>query len=220
MNKKPILSGQQMVFLELFAGNKELAEEFYLTGGTALAEFYMPYRYSEDLDFFSEKEVDTAPITVFLHSIKDKIGYSEYELNSSFNRNLVFLKTGDSSLKLEFTYFPFQCIQKPRISRGIKIDSIVDIAVNKLFTIYQKPRSRDFIDLYMIQKKYAFSTEDLIKKARNKFDWHIDRLKLGAQFLLCEELKDYPRLIEAIDESEWQGYFRNEAKKFGKTIIE
>lgn len=40
----------------------------------------------------------------------------------------------------------------------------MDIAVNKLFTIYQKLRSRDFIDLYMINKHYGFTIDDLIKK--------------------------------------------------------
>ena len=32
------------------------------------------------------------------------------------------------------------------------IDSLIDIATNKIFTIYQNPRSRDFIDLYLILK--------------------------------------------------------------------
>ena len=32
-------------------------EKFYLTGGTALSRFYFQHRYSEDLDFFSAKEL-------------------------------------------------------------------------------------------------------------------------------------------------------------------
>lgn len=29
---------------------------FYLTGGTALSEFYLQHRYSDDLDFFTRKD--------------------------------------------------------------------------------------------------------------------------------------------------------------------
>jgi hypothetical protein len=39
--------------------------DFYLTGGTALAEFYLQHRLSEDLDFFSEQEVESQAIAVF-----------------------------------------------------------------------------------------------------------------------------------------------------------
>jgi predicted nucleotidyltransferase component of viral defense system len=31
---------------------------FYLTGGTALAAYYLRHRLSEDLDFFAEKEFE------------------------------------------------------------------------------------------------------------------------------------------------------------------
>ena len=34
-------------------GDSPLADSFYLTGGTALAAFYLQHGFSEDLDFFS-----------------------------------------------------------------------------------------------------------------------------------------------------------------------
>ncbi len=215
-----VLTEKQKLFLHLFGRQKQLSSQFYLTGGTALAAFYIPYRFSEDLDFFSEKEIELQPIIVFLRSIKNKLGFEKFEYNTSFNRNLFFLIFPDLELKLEFTYFPFSQISKPHKRMSVKVDSIEDIAVNKLFTIYQKPRSRDFIDLYQICKKYHFSVEKLIKKAKIKFDWHIDPIKLGAQFLLAEELKDYPNLIEPLEEDEWQGFFNTTAKKLGKQILE
>lgn len=49
----------------------------------------------------------------------------------------------------------------------MSIDSLKDIAVNKLFTIYQNPRGRDFYDIYFILKKQTeWSLEQLIKLAR------------------------------------------------------
>jgi len=219
MPNTSILTKTQQLFLELL-GKQPFSKKFYLSGGTALAGFYIPYRFSEDLDFFSEEEVKVDEITAFLQSIKGALGFESFDFNTSFNRNLFFLKFPDETLKLEFTYYPFPQLDSSKEEFGVKIDSIEDIAVNKLFTIYQTPRSRDFMDLYMIIKKYGFTIKDLIKKAKIKFDTHVDPLRLGTQFHLVTELKDYPNLINQLSEKEWQDFFKEEAKKLGEEIKE
>lgn len=219
MNTKGILTKIQKHFLELF-GKQLFSQKFYLSGGTALAEYYIPYRYSEDLDFFSDQEVQIDEVIAFISSTKAQLGFRVFDYNTSFNRNLFFLHFPEYDLKLEFTYYPFTQLNSLKEEYGVKIDSIEDIAVNKLFTIYQAPRSRDFMDLYMIIQKYNYTIEDLIKKAKIKFDSHVDPIKLGSQFLLVTELKDYPKLIEPLEETDWQNFFKEEAKKLKKEIIE
>jgi predicted nucleotidyltransferase component of viral defense system len=216
---KSILSKNQVHFLNLFARQSDLGNLFYLTGGTALAEYYIHYRYSEDLDFFSEIEFDTGPIVVFLKTIKSNLKFSKFDINTSFNRNIIQLIFDKEVLKLEFTYFPFPQIDKSHLVGGVKIDSVVDIATNKLFTIYQNPRSRDYMDLYMICQKYSFKIKDILKKAKAKFDWHVDPVKLGSQFLQATEMKDYPKLITKIDENAWHSFFETEAKKLKGKIL-
>jgi len=147
------------------------------------------------------------------------LGYKSIDINTSYNRNLFFLNFADSTLKVEFTYFPFPLIEIPQRYEGVRVNSIIDIAVDKLFTIYQKPRSRDFIDLFMILSKYKFSLDDLIMKARAKFDWNVDPIKLGSQLLLATELKDYPKLIKPLNEKVWQDYFIKEARELEKRIL-
>lgn len=216
-----LLSQNQKKFLAVFGQEKQLLKNFYLTGGTALIAFYLPYRLSEDLDFFSEKEFDLKPILVFLKNHQKDLGYSCLDFNTSFNRNMVHLryKGKGESLKLEFTYFPFPQIKKPIIREKIKVDSLLDIAVNKLFTIYQKPRARDFIDLYMIIKKHDYKISDLIKKAKLKFDWHVDSLKLGSQFLKVNQFKDFPKLKIKLKSEKWQVFFITQARDFEKKIL-
>jgi len=218
MKPTSILTQTQLNFLNLFS-ESGLTKDFYLSGGTALTGFYFPYRFSEDLDFFSEKEFDIQTVTVFLKSVKGQLGYHQLDINSSFNRNLIFLKFKNEILKTEFTYYPFPQAINPSKYKNISIDSLEDIATNKLFTIYQKPRSRDFIDLYTICQKESLSIPYLIKKAKVKFDWHVDPIKLGTQFLLCQEVKDFPNLIVKINESDWQDFFLNEAKKLNSQIL-
>ncbi|MFA6393679.1 MAG: nucleotidyl transferase AbiEii/AbiGii toxin family protein [Patescibacteria group bacterium] len=89
-----------------------------------------------------------------------------------------------------------------------------------VFTFYQKPRSRDFIDLYLIIKKTGWKIDGLVKSAKVKFDWHVDYLQLGSRFMLAPAAKDYPRMILKIKNEDWQNFFIEQAKSFkGKIII-
>lgn len=219
MDKPTILTEKQKLFLKLF-GKQSFSGKFYLSGGTALVAFYIPYRSSEDLDFFSEEEVQVDEIISFLQTIKKELGFNSFDYNTSFNRNLFFLTFPKAKLKLEFTYYPFKQLNSPQEELGVKVDSVKDIAVNKLFTIYQNPRTRDFMDLYMIIKQFKFTVDNLLKKAKLKFDWHVDPLKLGSQFHFVDQLKDFPKLIKPLEEKEWQIFFKTQAKNLGKKIID
>lgn len=48
-----ILTANQLKILSFIGQESLLAKSFYLSGGTALAGFYLQHRYSEDLDFFN-----------------------------------------------------------------------------------------------------------------------------------------------------------------------
>ena len=112
-------------------------------------------------------------------------------------------------------------IEKKEKIGDLYVDSLLDIAVNKVFTIYQNPRSRDFIDLYFILEKYKnLSLDDLVTKAQIKFDTSIDSLQLSSQFVKSEILKDYPNMIKKIDEKEWQDFFMKEAKRLVESKLE
>ena len=216
-----ILTENQKKILALIGGDTAIAESFYLSGGTALAEYYLGHRLSEDLDFFSEQEFDPQAISAFFKKIQDKAGITSVTYEQSFNRNLFFLDVGADRIKTEFTYYPFPRIEQGQRIEKLSIDSLLDIAVNKVFTIYQKPRSRDFIDLYCIlQKEKSWTLDELAKKAQMKFDHFLDPLQLSAQFIKAETLKDYPRMLTELPEKEWQSFFMHEAKRIGKTQIE
>lgn len=217
---KEILTSLQKRFIALLAKNKNLREQFYLTGGTALAAYYLKHRYSEDLDFFGHSNIDILALDVFLKEYKTTLKIKKIDFQQSFNRNIFFLHTTKGILKVEFTYFPFDPVEKPMIKDGIYIDSLLDIAANKAFTISQNPRARDFIDLYLILKKYRMlSFHQLIKLARSKFDWQIDPIQLGTQLLKAKELKDLPRMLQKIDHKEWRNFFLVQAKSLSKEIF-
>ncbi len=208
---KSILSKRQQTLLSLFATSKDICNNFYLSGGTALAEYYLHHRYSEDLDFFSENEVDPMAIQIFLKSISAKVGIKKIDFQQSFNRNLIFLHFEDEIIKTEFTYYPFTQIEQPKIINGLNVDSLIDIAVNKTFTIYQKPRSRDFIDLYLILQGNNWSFSDLRNKARAKFDTPVDPIQMAQQLLESANLEDFPRMLIPLQPTVWREFWKHEA---------
>jgi len=171
MGKKVVTPNQEK-FLSFFAGQPSLAGNFYFTGGTALAGFYLHHRFSGDLvDFFSKKKFEASEVTPYIYQAQEKLGFKEFDYQQSFNRHIFHLIFSSKKfLKVEFTYFLFPQIEKPMKKGGILIDSLMDIAVNKVFTINQKPRGRDFFDLYIILKKEKWDIFDLLKRARIKFD--------------------------------------------------
>lgn len=214
-----ILTAMQKKTLQCIA-ESNLSKQFYFTGGTALASTYLHHRKSEDLDFFSEQEFDTQQITSTLKNLQPKLRFTSYDFQQSFNRNIYMLRfTQGDFLKLEFTFFPFHQIEKPLRKGGLLTDSILDIATNKLFTIAQNPRGRDYFDLYCIIQKYHFTLENLRKLAKQKFDWHIDPLQLGSRFHEVEKHLDDPILVKHIKYALVVKFFQREALKFTSQIM-
>ncbi|MFH1191232.1 MAG: nucleotidyl transferase AbiEii/AbiGii toxin family protein [Candidatus Omnitrophota bacterium] len=217
---KEILSSLQKKFILLFSKNKELCKQFYLSGGTALSQYYLQHRYSEDLDFFCFKQFEILSINAFLKENKKKLGIKKIDFQQSFNRNLFFIHTKDEALKAEFTCYPFEQIEKPVKKNGMLVDSLMDIAVNKAFTIFQNPRSRDFIDLYLILNNYdKVKFEALFKMAGSKFDSQIDPIQLGAQLMKAEDIQDLPRMLVEISHEKWRNFFLKQAKLLSKQLF-
>ncbi len=216
---KTILTKKQKQLLILLSKQAIITKNFYLSGGTALAEYYLHHRYSEDLDFFSMDEVDPMAIQIILKKIQKKTKMQSVDFQQSFNRNLFFLHFDKEVIKTEFTYYPFAQLEKPGIIGNLRVDSLIDIAVNKVFTIYQRPKNRDFIDLYLIMEQEKWPFLFLQEKARQKFDTYIDPLRMVSQLLKITETKDYPRMIIRIDLKKLEKFWISQAADLKTKVL-
>jgi predicted nucleotidyltransferase component of viral defense system len=215
-----ILTPQQKEFLDIVSEDKYLCKKFYLTGGTPLSAFYLYHRISEDIDLFCEEEINLLPIRAFLGKIQKKLKLKKIDYRNFLGLHSFELYFSEKEkLKVDFNYYPFPRIEKGIKYKNISVDSIYDIAVNKVHTIVMTPRARDFIDIYFIIKEKKYSFDDLIMKAKAKFDWHIDPIQLGISFTQAAELKDYPRMIKKIDHREWKQFFIDYAISLKKQIF-
>lgn len=140
---KTILTADQKKFLDFISQQPSITKRFYLTGGTALAGFYLKHRYSEDLDFFSEELVGPLEVETFLKDARRVLKFKPQIVRQTYNRNVYELQYPSGRiLKVEFNYYPFPRIEAVKKFGKLLVDSVYDIAVNKAHTILQHPRAR------------------------------------------------------------------------------
>ena len=112
---KSILNDFQKEVLAVFS-KTVLAKKFYLAGGTALSEFYFHHRISEDLDFFTEEELNLKELERFINLIGRKIALKKIEYSHGFGLYTYFFYPKNEMVKhkIDFGQYPFPLIEKPK----------------------------------------------------------------------------------------------------------
>lgn len=218
-----ILTPKQSEFLELAQSDSQIVKHFYLTGGTALAEFYVHHRLSEDIDLFSENsEVNQSVTDAFLKKISGTLRIKKVERSQFLGLfSYILTYTDSQKLKVDFNYYPFLRIEKGKKFGNLQIDSLIDIAANKVHTLFMKPRTRDYIDLFFIFKNEKMDLNQLILLAKAKFDWDIDKMNLANQFIRIKDIQkeDFPKVLVPFNSSEMEQLFLDLAKDLKKDIL-
>ncbi|KKT28320.1 MAG: hypothetical protein UX43_C0014G0007 [Candidatus Giovannonibacteria bacterium GW2011_GWB1_46_20] len=193
--------------------------QFYLTGGTALAAYYLNHRVSDDLDFFVQNDPDIIFLKEFAERLKDNVGAHEVLFERLYDRNQFFFKIGEEELKVEFTKYPFKQLEEPgmRVRDGIRIDSLRDISANKLMAMLDRFDPKDFVDLYFILQNT--SLVDVRKDAETKFDMKIGDIFLGGEFVKVRRIEALPRMIKRVEIGELKSFFADRARELSPVIF-
>lgn len=95
-----ILTPLQKEFIEILASLPD-KDQFYLAGGTALAEYYLGHRLSFDLDYFTGTENLVLPTSYQIESACQKKNLS-LKVVRRFSTFVEFLlETGNENLKID-----------------------------------------------------------------------------------------------------------------------
>lgn len=146
----------------------ELENPFYLTGGTALSRYYLNHRYSEDLDFFVNRD----------DNFKDHADMFIDELTKYYSLSIDIktrdfvrfnIKESDVLLKIElindvkyhFGHF---------INKICRIDNVENILSNKISAISRNV-PKDFADILYIALNYHFNWIEVFDAAKKKDAW-------------------------------------------------
>lgn len=218
MGQISIFTPEQKIILDGLKKNDFIKENFYFTGGTALSEFYLHHRYSEDIDIFSEQKFDPQIIISFMDDMSVKYHF-KYKVETIETVNMFFLNFGkEPILKIDFNNYAYQRVEKSVLYDGIYVDSLVDIAINKLSTIIRRTDIKDFVDLYYLEPQ--FGLWDLIQGVRVKFRQEIEIYNLASDFLKIEDFDVLPRMIKPLTLDELKKFFREKAKELGRKAVE
>ena len=130
--------------------------------------------------------------------------------------NLHFPKS--QTVKIDFALYPYKQIEKSREIQSIKVDSLLDIAVNKLLTVQQRFEVKDFVDLYFLLQK--FSVWDLIEGVRAKFRVTLEPFIVGSVFLSVESFDYLPMMIKPLKLEVMKNFFKQQAKIVAGSSLE
>lgn len=202
------------------------SKEFYLTGGTALSLFYLKHRKSNDLDFFTNNPELILPFSYNLEEGLKKINcatqrqrglHSFVELMVTKNNDSTIIHLAqDAPYRIEpLKQFP----QYPKLN----VDSLTDIAANKLLALFGRAALRDFIDVYfLINKKYV-DFQEMVSNAKQK-DPGFDLYWLGVALERINTFKDGSSemllLLEKVDYSQMLSFFNQWREKITKELMQ
>ena len=124
----------------------DVARPFYLAGGTALA-LQFGHRISVDLDFFIPELFDVKKLINDL----SKVGNLEIEDESdiTFNGSL-------DGVKISFFKYNYPLLFETKDFKGVKLADERDIGAMKIEAISNRGSKKDFVDMYVLLKKYSF----------------------------------------------------------------
>jgi len=171
------------------------------------------------LDFFSEKKPS------FDLVLREVNAWSK-KLNFTFTRQLkevvdiyILNFNNGKTLKLDFGYYPYIRVEKGALYKEIMIDSLLDIAINKLATVNQRSSAKDFVDLYYLLD--TFTMWDLIEGVKMKFRMKLDPWILGSDLAYAvNNFHTLPKMILPLTLVELKKFFHEKAKELGMKSVE
>ena len=215
--EQTILTPAQEQAIAAVAGEARLAD-FYLSGGTALAEYYLRHRISDDLDFFTYNDPDSIFLHEFTDRLKGVLRAESVRFERLHDRNQFhFILPGQAELKVEFTRYHFELLEKLQIQNGLRLDSLRDISANKLMALIDRFDPKDFVDLFFILQQA--SLEQVRKDAEKKFGISIDGIFLGGEMGKVRRVEALPKMLKPLKLDELKAFFTEQAKKLSPEIL-
>jgi len=160
-----ILTPIQRNFLTQFRTLPD-AEAFYLTGGTALAEFYFGHRLSFDLDFFTTETGLIRPFSLLMEDALRQHGFTLKPVRRMETFAEYEAQSGGTSVRIQLAYdSPFRFAPPMRTPLGL-VNDYLDLTVDKLLAFFGRAEPRDAVDLYFILQETDF--RELVDMAARK----------------------------------------------------
>ena len=175
-----------------------IIEDFYLAGGTGLA-LQIGHRYSNDFDFFSERDFNNE----FLKSSLRGIG--KFDL---FQDAKGTLEGAVENTRISFFQYKYPLVEEWMSYEDVHLASIEDIALMKLSALSSRGSRKDFIDLYCMKDKFTWET--FVHRFEIKYKdsgYNIYHMIKSMAYFNDAEDEPMPKMIWPCDWNEVKRYF-------------
>jgi hypothetical protein len=128
-------------------------QEFYLTGGAALAGFYLHHRETTDLDLFTlHREAfdrGARALATVAHGLGATLAVRQHV--PDFARYV--LTSGDASVVVDLVLDETPQAYGEKVDMdGIRVDPVEEILANKLTTLLSRAEERDLVDVMLLER--------------------------------------------------------------------
>ena len=201
-SRPDILTPLQRKVLDAVFANEAFASSCYLTGGTALAAFHLFHRYSDDLDFFTNDQ----PLERLWPSVQGLLPGLGLSVES---RAPQFIRLRHAEgLRVDIVHdVPFR-LGIP-VRHGVwLIDSLENIALNKVSAIQGRLDVKDYVDLYLLLKDDPSRILTWLAQARQK-DASIEPFLWSRLIGDADTFRVLPRMILPLQMDELVVFYRD-----------
>lgn len=200
LENNPVLTSYQVQILRTFFASS-LGKQFFLTGGTALAAFYLGHRQSQDLDFFTLQDFDSLELEKIIAKIATEVSAEVKTKVKTSDYYEVYLESKEEGWVQRLDFIKEQPVvfgERVEID-GIVVDSLENIASNKILTIYGRLEPKDYLDLYFILEETGLDFSELFEKTKKKdtglHEFYFANIVAEA----VDNLKRFPETLKPFD---------------------
>ncbi len=217
---KGLLTSNQTTFLKIFAQIPD-QERFFLTGGTALAEYYLGHRMSFDLDFFTSEAELITPVSYQVEALCSSKGLQLSVVRRFASYVEFLLVEGGESLKVDLALdSPFRFKPPVLAESGVRVNDFKDLRIDKILAYYGRAEPRDAVDLYFLIKGEA--VQPLLDLAAQKdpgFDRYWMAVALNRVTNFPDEIERWPvKMLVPFDPVQLKSDFQNLALELMKGL--
>ena len=213
LKNNPILLPYQIQILQLFFATPA-TQTFFLTGGTALTAFYFAHRDSKDFDFFSIEPFNFRLIDDLIANIAKKMTAIISVKVATNTYKEIYLENKKKGWQQRIDIVREQPGHFGKIATvdNIRVDSLKNIATNKILTLFSRLEPKDYIDFYLILTKSKLNFNQLFKMAKEK-DTGLFEFYFANSISSIEKIETWPELKIQFDRQAMITFYKDLARK-------
>lgn len=176
-------------------------DDLIFKGGTALYKFYSLPRFSEDLDFSTDKKIDKTLLEEFCKKNNIKLDYKKIKNSHLFKLRFKGKLTQENTIRLDINISKTYPAEKKELISNypdilpfiINVMPLEEIFAEKIHAILNRTKARDLYDLFFLLRIIKPKKDFILKKLKDKeLILNNDELKKN----LLKKIDDYSYIWE------------------------